>query len=130
MQSLNLIVGCLFCGFAVAIAFAFPADRRTVDDPWFQSAVLENTRPVVVKFGAEWCPPCRSMDVAISKVKGSFSQARFVTINIDEKPGVFRTFRSGSGIPQVAIFQDGAVVARTRGFGGEAALRSWLQENL
>lgn len=130
MQSLNLVVGCVLFGFAVVITLAFPAERKVSADPWFQGAVLENTRPVVVKFGADWCPPCRSMDKALSKVKGSFPQARFVTINIDEKPDVFQTFRNGSGIPQVAIFQDGAVIARTRGFPGEAALRSWLKDNL
>lgn len=130
MHTLNLIVGGFLFGSAVVIALAFPADTQTVEDFWFQGAVLENTRPVVVKFGADWCPPCRSMDKALSKVKNSFPQARFVTINIDEKPDVFRTFRSGSGIPQVAVFKNGAVVARTRGFSGEDALRSWLNDSL
>lgn len=130
MQSLNLIVGGLLFGSAVVIALAFPTDSKSVNDPWFQAAVLENTRPVVVKFAADWCPPCRSMDKALSKVKGNFPQARFVTINVDEKPGVFRTFRSGAGIPQVAIFRDGSVIARTRGFSGEAALKSWLTDSL
>lgn len=130
MQSLNLIVGGVLFGIAVVITMTVPEDRKTVADPWFQSAVLENTRPVVVKFGADWCPPCRSMDKALAKLQSSFPQARFVTINIDEKPNVFRTFQSGSGIPQVAIFQDGAVIARTRGFPGQATMRSWLQDNL
>ncbi|MEP3477945.1 MAG: thioredoxin family protein [Fuerstiella sp.] len=130
MQSLNLIVGCVLFGVAIAITMLVPADRQTIADPWFQSAVLENTRPVVVKFGADWCPPCRSMDKSLATLKSGFPQARFVTINIDEKPDVFRTFQSGSGIPQVAIFQDGAVVARTRGFPGEAKMKSWLQNNL
>ena len=130
MQSLNIIVGCVLFGVAIVITMSVPADRQTVADPWFQSAVLKNTRPVVVKFGADWCPPCRSMDTALDKLKSSFPQARFVTIKIDEKPDLFRTFQNGSGIPQVAIFQHGAVSARTRGFPGEAKRKSWLQNNL
>lgn len=128
MSEVNLSVG-IFVFLGVVAAVLFQPEAKPAD-PWFQSSVIENSRPVVVKFGADWCPPCRSMDAALSKVKRSFPQARFVTINIDEKPDVFRAYRSGSGIPQVAIFKNGSVVSRTRGFGGDAALRSWLNESL
>ena len=130
MKSLNLIAGSLLFAAAISITMMVPPEPKTVDDPWFQSAVLENTRPVVVKFGADWCPPCRAMDAALAKVKGSFPQARFVTINVTQKPKLFRAFQSGSGIPQIVIFKDGLVTARTRGFPGDAALTSWLQNGL
>lgn len=129
MEKLPIVIAGVLLGVAVGLSSQgnhFDPD----DDPWFQSAVIQNSRPVVVKFGADWCPPCRSMDKALQKVKGGFPAARFVTINIDEKPKVFQSFSKGSGIPQVAVFRDGEVIARTRGFGGEEALREWLSDVL
>lgn len=100
-------------------------------ESWFQSAVLNNSHPVVVKFGAEWCGPCRSMDHALSTLEGRYSsRARFLKINIDEKPELFQKYGEGTGIPQIMVFRGGKVVAFDSGFGGTESLNTWLSENL
>ncbi len=130
MEKLNQLVGIIVFAGIVAV-FASQSKQQVPEDPWFKQAVLENSRPVVVKFGAEWCGPCRSMDQALNSLESRFSgTARFLRINIDEKPELFASYGSGSGIPQVMIFKNGQVVARDRGFGGTEHLRSWLSKNL
>jgi len=101
------------------------------NDPWFKQAVLSSHQPVVVKFGAEWCGPCRSMDAAIDSLEPQYaSRARFLKINVDQRPELFASYRSGSGIPQIMVFKDGRIVAQQRGFGGEDGLKQWLDESL
>ena len=102
-----------------------------INDPWFRQAALENNHPVVVKFGADWCGPCRGMDAAIDDLEPRFSaRAKFLKIDIDKRPELFTHYRSGNGIPQIMIFKDGQIIAQKRGFGGEEGLKQWLESSL
>jgi thioredoxin-like negative regulator of GroEL len=102
-----------------------------INDSWFRQAVLENDHPVVVKFGADWCGPCRGMDAAIDDLEPRFSaRAKFLKIDIDKRPELFTHYRSGNGIPQIMIFKDGQIIAQKRGFGGEEGLKQWLESSL
>ena len=93
--------------------------------------MLESSQPVVVKFGAEWCGPCRSMDEAISILRPKLSPAvGFYVVDIDKKPELFQHYGSGGGIPQVMIFEHGKVVASQRGFGSTEQLEAWIKKNI
>ncbi|WP_231740941.1 thioredoxin family protein [Thalassoglobus neptunius] len=51
-------------GFLLALAF-IPLRNAMMsppDDYWFQARVVDQDEPVLVKFGADWCPPCVAMD--------------------------------------------------------------------
>ena len=127
----RLLSGIVF----VAVVMAFIALRSEPGPPptdaWFQKAVLECSKPVVVKFGAEWCGPCRGMDEAIKELRPRLShKVGFFTVDIDQKPELFRHYRSGSGIPQIMIFENGEVVSSQRGFGSLERLESWIEENI
>ena len=132
MDQLNKFItgGLVFVGVAVAM-LSSPARQSVPQDPWFEHAVLKNPRTVVVKFGAEWCGPCRSMDGALDTLESQYAaRARFLRTDVDKKPEVFDAFGRGSGIPQIMIFKDGQVVAHERGFGGRDQLNQWLAQNL
>ncbi len=132
MDKLNRILT-FVVGAIVAVAMLASSGRQPEpsNDPWFKQAVLENTRPVVVKFGAEWCGPCQGMDEAIDSLSPQYSsRAKFLKIDVDQKPDLFAHYRSGNGIPQVMIFKEGKIVAQQRGFGGTDGLQSWLEESL
>ena len=132
MDNMNrLLTGIIVCAVAVSVAALTSGKGPPPDDEWFQQAVLDSSRPVIVKFGAEWCGPCRSMDQAINELRPKFAhKAGFFIVDIDQKPDLFRHYRSGSGIPQVMIFQGGKVIASQRGFGGTVHLETWIKQNL
>lgn len=133
MDSLNTKISIAVLAVVVfTVALTSGGKQKAVtDDPWFKNAVLQNSQPVVVKFGADWCGPCRGMDEAIDSLKSDFSpRAKFLKIDIDKNPELFAQYRSGSGIPQVMIFRNGQVVAQQRGFGGAEGLKQWLDSSL
>lgn len=126
----NITIG---VGVVLAVLFVLASGRQPepTNDPWFRQAVLENSHPMVVKFGADWCGPCRRMDAAIDDLEPRFSsRAKFLKIDIDKRPELFTHYGSGKGIPQIMIFKDGEIIAQQRGFGGEEGLKQWLESSL
>lgn len=131
MEQLNRWMSVVVVLAVVTAAVLLRPVKPAPDDKWFQHAVLESQKPVVVKFGAEWCGPCRSMDAAFRKLEPRMGHyARFLIIDIDERPDLFAHYQSGSGIPQVMIFDQGSVIASQRGFPGEDRLEAWIRDNI
>jgi thioredoxin-like negative regulator of GroEL len=132
MEKLNKIMT-IVVGAVVVLAILLSVWRQPepVNDPWFRQAVLESSTPVVVKFGADWCGPCRGMDAAMDTLQPQYaSRAKFLKIDVDKTPNLFAHYGSGSGIPQIMIFREGRVVAQQKGFGGEDGLKHWLEDSL
>ena len=132
MEKMNrLLSGIVFVIVAVAVITLRPEKGPPPADAWFQKAVLESSKPVVVKFGAEWCGPCRSMDEAIKQLRPKLSsKADFFVVDIDKKPELFQHYGSGSGIPQVMIFAHGKVVSSQRSLMSLEQLYSWIDHNI
>ena len=127
----RLLSGLVFVAVVVALIALRQEKGPPPTDVWFQKAVLESAKPVVVKFGAEWCGPCRSMDAAIKELRPKLSnKVEFFIVDIDQKPELFRYYRSGGGIPQTIIFEQGKVVSSQRGFGSIEQLESWIDQNI
>ena len=83
----------------------------------FNSLVLEETsKPVAVRFYADWCGPCRLFapiyDQACNEYK---SRMKFVAFNIDQDRSMWTTYDI-PGIPAVLFFNDGSEVYRSIGY--------------
>lgn len=119
-------------GGAVVALILVTAVRRPVsppDDPWFQNAVTNCPRPVLVKFGAEWCPPCRHMEDVLDRVEPRLSgRVKVLRIDIDQKPELAQHY-GVSSIPRVFLFQQGQVVASHGGFYDADQVESWVKRN-
>ena len=93
------------------------ADGKPVEitDATFKANVLDAQLPVVLEFGADWCPFCRQMKPIVASVALEH-RATFIIgkLDIDENPLTTRKYNVG-GIPAYLVFRDGALVAR---FGG------------
>ena len=130
-KTYRILSGIVFVSVVVSLIALRPEAGSPPTDAWFQKAVLESSKPVVVKFGAEWCGPCRGMDVAIQELRPKLSnKVGFFVVDIEQKPELFRHYRSGTGIPQVMIFQNGKVVSSQRGFGSIEQLESWINQSI
>ncbi len=99
-------------------------------NPWFQKYVLQSNKPVVVKFGADWCGSCRKMDLALADLRRRFPKARFVRVDVEKRADVFAQFGTKEGIPQIAVFRKGKVVKRCVGYPGRKLIYEWLRDNI
>ncbi len=127
MKILNVVVGVLLLGGL--IGFGLSPKAPPLDQPWFQRVVVEESRPVLLKFGAEWCGPCRQMDQTLDDLNTASTGIKIVRISIDENPELAEHYGVRS-IPHTFLMKDGYAIADFVGPRSEKDLERWLKRNL
>jgi thioredoxin 1 len=97
-----------------------------VDDARFAAEVLEAAGPVLVEFGAAWCPPCRALAPIVARVAADAAgRAKVVMVDIDDAPAVAKRYGIRS-VPVVAVFRGGELVAQRTGLTTREVLLAML----
>ena len=114
---------------SIALNDAWIADqvKRMQDNP------VDNARaagkPTLVKFGAEWCGPCRMLKPILQSVKEQYGdQVTILDLDTEEHQFLASRFKV-SGIPLLIFYdKDGKEVLRHTGFMAEEELVKQLKE--
>jgi thioredoxin 1 len=99
------------------------------DAATFGTEVLQSDVPVVVDFWAAWCGPCRMVTPELEKLAAAHGSAvKVVKVDVDANPEVAGRYRI-QGIPTIALFRNGEVVASSVGAKPYAAIEAELGLN-
>ncbi|HEX2807160.1 MAG TPA: thioredoxin domain-containing protein [Kineosporiaceae bacterium] len=99
-------------------------------DAGFAHDVLASPTPVLVDFTADWCPPCRMIVPTLEKIADDErDRLRVVSIDVDANPATPVTY-GVIGMPTLALFVDGEIVARIMGARPHAAIMRELEPHL
>ncbi len=99
-------------------------------DATFEADVINNEKPVLLDFWAEWCGPCKMIGPLLEEVAVSRADdLAVVKLNVDENPNTAQKFGIRS-IPTLILFKDGAVQAQKMGAMPKSQLDEFLDTNL
>ncbi|WP_326565502.1 thioredoxin [Amycolatopsis rhabdoformis] len=95
-------------------------------DATFAADVLEHERPVLVEFGAQWCPPCRMIAPVLAEIAAERADSLTVReIDTDANPETARRYQVMS-LPTLIVFRSGEPVATFVGARTKARLLAEL----
>lgn len=74
------------------------------------AAELVVNEPVFVKFGAEWCGPCKSIQPVLDELAVEYAgKIKFINVDIDKTSTIAQKY-SVRGVPTMLFVKDGQVV--------------------
>ena len=96
----------------------------------FQKQVLDSELPVLVDFGADWCPPCRMLEPIVDQIATDYAnQMRVGSLNVDDYPDL--QMRYGiMGLPTLILFQKGEPVHYMIGYQPRQRLEAQINAHL
>ena len=116
----------------VFLLYLRPSNKRSIEpstDEVFQTVVAQESRPVLVKFGATWCGPCVATDKALAEYESnSTGEVKVVTLDVDQNPALSQHYGVRS-IPHSFLFLNAKVIDDRVGGMDEVEIRSWLKSN-
>ena len=101
---------------------------KNVTTASFQADVLQNTKPVLVDFWAEWCGPCRMIAPILDQIEAEHgSKLEIVKVNVDNEPQLAMNYNV-TGIPLLGVFVGGQLVKQVVGAKPKAMLEQDLAQ--
>lgn len=78
------------------------------------SKILNDVKPVLVDFYAEWCGPCKTMAPELKKFAEMHTEIRVLKVDIDKNRATAEQFNI-QGVPTLILFRKGKVLWRQSG---------------
>ncbi|GAB2716524.1 thioredoxin [Halomonas garicola] len=95
----------------------------------FEEEVLNAEQPVLLKFWAPWCGPCKVMAPVVDEVADERDgSVKVASINVDDAPEIAAE-QGVRGVPTVMLFKSGTKVASLVGAQSKSQLSQFLDQN-
>lgn len=91
--------------------------------------VINQDKPILVDFFAEWCGPCQTMGPVLEDLKTRVGdQAQILKIDVDQNPLAAAAFKVRS-VPTLMLFKNGEILWQKSGLVGAKELEQIILDN-
>ena len=102
----------------------------TFTDANFDREVLQSPQPVLVDFGAAWCPPCRALLPVVAQLATQYAgTVKMGKLDIDDDPRAPTRYDVRS-VPTLLLFHEGRVVGQIVGAAPKAKIEALLARSV
>jgi thioredoxin len=120
-SALNLLV---MAGVAVAVFVLAMTPKPLPSDAQF-AARIESADTVLVKFGADWCGPCRQMEKELDDLAEVAPDVSVMRLDVGRDQEL-AAYYGVSSIPHVILFKHGKQVGQLKGYRTREQLAEWI----
>lgn len=93
-------------------------------------SILNDSKPVLVDFFAEWCGPCKVQAPVLKEVKSDIGDSiRILKIDVDKSPAIAQQYQVSS-IPTLILFRNGQPIWRQTGVASKTQLVDVIKQHI
>lgn len=101
---------------------------KSVTDSSFTTDVLDAKGPIVIKFEARWCQPCKAMTPMLDAVEKDLAgKVTFVKADVEHCVSVTQRFKVGQ-VPALVAVKDGIVTSMKTGAAPRQEILKWIDQ--
>tara|TARA_R110002012_G_scaffold312248_1_gene522771 strand:+ start:350618 stop:350914 length:297 start_codon:yes stop_codon:yes gene_type:complete len=94
------------------------------------SKLINQDKPVLVDFFAEWCGPCKTMSPILKEVKDTLGEnVVILKIDVDKNQQLAAQFKV-RGVPTLILYKSGKQIWRQSGLASKRDLVSLIQSHV
>jgi len=102
----------------------------TLTNSNYLSKLLKSDKPVLVKFWASWCRPCRTMTPKFEKAAHTFKgKVTFAEVNVDTQKQLAQRYQVRS-LPTMILFKKDKIINKTVGSLSQKQIEAFVKKSL
>ena len=89
--------------------------------------LYEENDLVLIKFGAPWCGPCKTMEPVLHEIAGERPDVKIVELNVEEEEEMVQMFRVRN-VPAMFLIKCGVTINKYVGGANKEQILSFINE--